>query len=46
MVEIKKSSEEIKDRIFDLSKELSKHEGSKAHGIRKQIEALHWVVGE
>ena len=46
MTKIKKSVEEVKERIFNLSKELSEHEGSKAHGIRKQIEILHWVIGE
>ena len=46
MTIIKKSLEEVKERIFNLSKEIGKTEGSKAHGIRKQIEALHWVIGE
>lgn len=46
MTEIKKSKEEVEREILDLSRELGKHEGSKAHGIRQRIQALHWVIGE
>ncbi len=46
MTVIKKSVEEVERKILDLSKDLDKYEGSKAHGVRQRIHALHWVIGE
>ncbi len=44
MAEIK-SKEQIEKRILNLSKDLDKFQGSKAHGVRQQINALNWVIG-
>lgn len=35
---------EIKNKILELSK--TNFEGSKGAGIKAQIKALHWVLGE
>ncbi len=46
MTIIKKSVEEIERKILDLTKDLDDCTGSKAHGIRQEIKALNWVIGE
>lgn len=45
MTVIKKTVEEVERKVLDLSKDLDKYEGSKAFGIRQQIQALNWVIG-
>jgi len=41
-----KIEEEINNKINELAKQLIGTEGSQAHGIRKQIEILKWVLDE
>jgi translation initiation factor IF-3 len=41
-----KTEKEINEKISELAKQLIGTEGSQAHGIRKQIEALKWVLDE
>ncbi len=39
-----KSEKQIERRILELSAQLPGQEGSQAHAIRKQMEALNWVL--
>jgi len=41
-----KNKNQINEKITELAKQLIGSEGSQAHGTRKQIEILKWVLEE
>ncbi len=39
-----KTIKQTEKKIIELTRELKGTEGSKAHGIKKQIDILNWVL--